>query len=139
MRPLIEAGHIFIGKSPLYGIYPKSESQKVVSAEKKAKGAKSKNSKSSSVFWAYSEDELNSIVKKQKLTNPRIIRFKGLGEMNPDTLWDTTLNPEKRTLLRMTADDFSILDEAFKSLMGSDSSYRYQLIKNNAEFIEVDI
>lgn len=139
MRPLIEAGHIFIGKSPLYGIYPKSESQKAVSAEKKAKGAKSKNSKSSSVFWAYSEDELNSIVKKQKLTNPRIIRFKGLGEMNPDTLWDTTLNPEKRTLLRMTADDFSILDEAFKSLMGSDSSYRYQLIKNNAEFIEVDI
>ena len=59
--------------------------------------------------------------------------------MNPDTLWDTTLNPETRTLLRITADDEELVNEALQSLMGSDPSTRSQLIYDNAERLELDI
>ena len=132
MRPLIEEGHLFIGKPPLYGVFPKGAS---ASSGKKTKGKK----KQSSAFWAFSDEELEQVIKKQKLTTPRITRYKGLGEMNPDTLWDTTLDPESRTLLRVTVDDEGAVMAGLQALMGNDTSTRYQLIQSNAGTIELDI
>ena len=69
----------------------------------------------------------------------QIARYKGLGEMNPETLWETTLDPELRTLLRVTADDEQVAQVALVALMGSDPSTRYRLICDNAEALEVDV
>jgi DNA gyrase subunit B len=71
--------------------------------------------------------------------NPRIVRYKGLGEMNPDTLWETTLDPAQRTLLRVGVDDEKSVAEALKALMGSDPATRYQLIVDNADALELDV
>ena len=108
MRPLIDEGYLYIGMPPLFGVFPK--------------GGKK-------VHWAFSDLERDKIIKKHKLTNPRIVRYKGLGEMNPETLWETTLDPETRTLLRIGADDVEMVTEHFEALMGSDPSTRYQLIQ----------
>ena len=121
MRPLIEEGRLFIGKPPLYGIFQG--------------GAKAKDSG----LWAYSDRELQSVVKGLKSSKPRIVRYKGLGEMNPDTLWDTTLNPKKRTLLKVTMSDLKAVKDGFEALMGSDSSTRYKLIQENSSLLEVDV
>ncbi len=123
MRPLIEEGCLYIGKSPLYGIFPK-------------KGAKKDFS---TALWAYSDEELEKLLKKKNFANPRIVRYKGLGEMNPDTLWETTLNPETRTLLRIEIEDEEYVNDNLQALMGSDPSTRYQLIQDNASDIEVDV
>ena len=124
-RPLIDTGRLYIGKSPLYGIYPKEGSKK----KKEGK----------SVFWAYSDQELEQVLKKEKLASPRIVRFKGLGEMNPSTLWDTTLNPAERTLLRVRAKDAALAASVLQELMGSDPSHRARLIQERAETIELDV
>ncbi|MCL4146284.1 UNVERIFIED_CONTAM: hypothetical protein GTU68_017527 [Idotea baltica] len=116
MRPLVEAGHLYIGRPPLYGVFPNSNAH-----------------------WAYSDEELSSIITKNKLKDPRITRYKGLGEMNPETLWSTTLDPDSRTLLRVTIDDEESVTESLKALMGNDPSTRYKLICDHAEFIEVDV
>jgi DNA gyrase subunit B len=124
-KPLIDEGRLFLGKSPLYGIYPKE------GAKKKKDGR--------DVFWAYSDEELETLLKKEKLTTPRIVRFKGLGEMNPSTLWDTTLNPAERTLLRIRASDAEFAAASLKELMGTDPVYRAKLIQDRAESIELDV
>lgn len=121
MRPLIEEGRLFIGKPPLYGVFPG--------------GAKGKNSS----YWAYSDKELQSVLKGIKSSKPRVVRYKGLGEMNPDTLWETTLDPKKRTLLKVTMDDLKAVKDGFEGLMGSDSSTRYRLIQENSSLLEVDV
>jgi len=125
MKPLIDEGRLYLGKSPLYGIYPKES------------GKKKKDAKE--VFWAYSDQEMESILKREKLTTPRIARFKGLGEMNPSTLWDTTLNPAARTLLRIRTADAELAAAALKELMGSDPADRAKLIQERAESIELDV
>ena len=124
MKPLLDEGRLYLGKSPLYGIYPKE-------------GKKKKDGKE--VFWAYTDEELEGILKKEKLTTPRIVRFKGLGEMNPSTLWDTTLSPVARTLLRIRAADAELAAAALKELMGTDPAYRAKLIQERAESIELDL
>jgi len=121
MRGLVDAGRIFLGKPPLYGVFP--------SGKVKQKGP----------FWAYSEEELEQLLKDGKFGTPRIVRYKGLGEMNPDTLWDTTLSPKTRTLLRVTMDDAEQVQEALLALMGSDSSTRTELIQEYAEQLDLDI
>ncbi len=127
MRPLIDTGCLYLGKSPLYGIYPKE-----TKTSKKKGEAKQ-------VFWADSDKELEVIIKREKLTGPRVVRFKGLGEMNPDTLWDTTLDPKHRTLLRIRATDAELAYQSLRDLMGSEPAYRAKLIQERAESLELDL
>jgi DNA gyrase/topoisomerase IV subunit B len=140
MRPLIEAGAVFIGKPPLYGVFPQGAGQKKDDAEETKGKKKKKGGKASGgTHWAYSDKELDTIIRAHGLRSPRIVRYKGLGEMNPETLWDTTLNPENRTILRVNIDDEEKVNESLNQLMGSDPSTRYQLISEMAEQIELDI
>lgn len=129
MRDLIEEGKLFIGKPPLYGVFGLGGKAK----------SKKKGQADEDVEWAYSDAELEKVLKAHKNKKPRIVRYKGLGEMNPDTLWSTTLDPAKRTLLQVKIQDFAEVQQGFEKLMGSDSSTRYRLIQENAEFIEVDV
>ncbi len=121
MRPLIDAGHLYIGLSPLYRIRTGS-------------GAKEED------HWVYSDEEkekfLKSLGGNRKV---HITRFKGLGEMNPSTLWDTTLNPRNRNILRIRVDDAAEADTMFESLLGKDSSDRYRMIQENAHRLELDV
>lgn len=141
MRPLIDEGALYIGKPPLFGVFPKGGAKAQGDSEaSKVKKSKSKSTKKKKgPFWAYSDAELEAVVKREKLSNPRIVRYKGLGEMNPGTLWDTTLDPENRTILRVSADDVAMVVDHLQNLMGSDPATRYQLIQDNAESIEVDV
>ena len=66
-------------------------------------------------------------------------RFKGLGEMNPSTLWDTTLNPKCRNIMRIRIDDQEMVAQVFENLMGKETGERYRLIQENAHRLEVDI
>ncbi len=121
MRPLVEAGHLYIGISPLYRL---------------KFGA---GSKESDVEWVYSDEEKERVLKANKSRKVHITRFKGLGEMNPDTLWETTLNPKTRKLLQVTIDDAVEAEAMLESLMGKDSGDRYRMIQENAHRLEVDI
>ena len=134
MKSLIEEGCLYIGNPPLFGIFPKGTSQATTEQKgKKGKGAKS------NAHWAFSDAELNQLIKKHKLTNPRIVRYKGLGEMNPETLWETTLNPDSRILLRVNVEDEDSVMQELDALMGSDSSKRYELIQTEASRLEIDV
>ncbi|MCC6932385.1 MAG: type IIA DNA topoisomerase subunit B [Deltaproteobacteria bacterium] len=134
MRPVIEEGCLYIGNPPLYGIFPRGVTQSKAEGEKAPKGKKSKGQ----ALWAYSDEEMTSTIKKEKLSNPRIVRFKGLGEMNPETLWETTLDPAARTLLRVNIDDEQVVMEELDALMGSDASKRYEMIQASG-VMELDI
>ena len=136
MRPLVENGYLYLGKPPLYGIFTKAAAK---AGQKAAKSKKGSSAKKQTTYWAYSDQELDQLVKKHKLQNAKITRYKGLGEMNPDTLWSTTLDPENRTILRVSMDDEELVREGFEALMGSDPSTRYKLICDNAELLEVDV
>ncbi|MBL7662688.1 type IIA DNA topoisomerase subunit B [bacterium] len=120
LRGLIDRGAIYLGKPPLYGVFPKG------SGEKKP-------------FFAFSDKELESQIGKKGLSTAHITRYKGLGEMNPDTLWDTTLNPKTRTLLKVKADDQIKVTKKLQDLMGNDSKYRFELIQSRAHEIEIDV
>lgn len=137
MRPLIEKGAIYLGKPPLYGIFP-HKAKSSVEKDLPKKGKK-KTSSTGTAHWAYSDLELQQVIAKHKLNSPRIVRYKGLGEMNPDTLWETTLEPEHRTILQVILSDEAAVELAFYELMGTDPSTRYRLICEKADQIEVDI
>lgn len=114
MRPLIQNGHLYIAQPPLYKI------------SKKVKGKE--------VFeYAYSDDELED-VKKKMGKNIVIQRYKGLGEMNPDQLWDTTLNPETRTLHRVSIHDAAKAEKMVSLLMGDVVEPRKNYMYKYAEF-----
>lgn len=121
LRPLVEAGHLYIGISPLYRL-------------KFGGGSREE------VVWVYSDDEKERVLKERGGKGKvHITRFKGLGEMNPDTLWDTTLNPRTRKLLQITFEEAAEVEAMLESLMGKDSSDRYRLIQENAHRLEVDV
>ena len=114
MKPLIENGYVYIAQPPLFKIH---------------RGKKE--------VYAYNEKELPAILQEFGEGNkPGIQRYKGLGEMNPEQLWETTMNPDTRTLLRVTVEDFSGADDTFSMLMGDKVEPRREFIHNNAQYVK---
>lgn len=110
MTPLIQDGHLYIAQPPLYRIAVKNKVQ-----------------------YAYGEDDRDRILAELNTEKATLQRFKGLGEMNPDQLWDTTMNPENRTLLQVHIDDLAIADQTFDMLMGSSVPPRKRFIQTHAK------
>ncbi len=113
MRQLIEQGHVYLAQPPLYKVY------------------KGKN-----LRYAFSEEEKDICVAELGTTGVQSERYKGLGEMDPEQLWDTTMNPETRTLLKVTVEDAIKCDEIFSVLMGDMVEPRREFITQNAKFVE---
>lgn len=120
MRPLIEGGHLFLGLSPLFRVRIGS-------------GSTAKD------HWVFTEEERDKLVAASKGRSLHITRFKGLGEMNPETLWRTTLDPANRNLLRISIEDGEEATAMFQRLLGKDAVERYRLIQDNAHRLEVDL
>ena len=114
MPHLIESGHLYIAQPPLYLLSYKRESR-----------------------YAYTEDQKEQIIKEMgaKEEKINIQRYKGLGEMNPDQLWDTTMNPANRTLLMVTIEDGAEADRTFDMLMGSSVPPRKRFIQTHAKMV----
>lgn len=114
MRPLVEAGHVYIALPPLY---------------KMAKG----KGKKEEVAYAWSDSELESL-RKDFGKGAILQRYKGLGEMNADQLWETTMNPETRTLIRVTIEDLARAERRVSTLMGDKPAPRRKWIEDNVRF-----
>ncbi|MGP4041186.1 DNA topoisomerase IV subunit B [Gracilibacillus sp. D59] len=114
MRPLIEAGKVFIALPPLYQI-------------SKGKGAKAQ------IEYCWTEDELAKVTKTFK-NGYQLQRYKGLGEMNADQLWETTMNPDTRTLIRVTIDDLARAERRVTTLMGDKVEPRRKWIESHVQF-----
>ncbi|MDR3317832.1 MAG: DNA topoisomerase (ATP-hydrolyzing) subunit B [Clostridiales bacterium] len=117
MRPLIEKGHVYIAQPPLYKV---------------SRGAKEE--------YCFDDQELENALEKLGRKGAAIQRYKGLGEMSDEQLWQTTMNPEGRTLLQVTLDDAFEADEIFSVLMGELPELRRKFIEDNATLVkELDV
>jgi len=113
MRPLIERGHVYAAMPPLYKV-----------------------SKGKREVYCYDEKERDDALDSMGRKGCDIQRYKGLGEMNAEQLWETTMSPEFRTLKRITMEDAFEADEIFSTLMGDQPELRRKFIEENAKLIE---
>lgn len=113
MRELLEKGHVYIAQPPLYKV-----------------------SKGRTEHYVYSDQELEELLNEIGRTNYNIQRYKGLGEMNPEQLWETTMDPEKRILLKVNIEDAMAADEIFTTLMGDKVKPRREFIQTNAKLVK---
>jgi len=118
MRPIIDAGYLYIAQPPLFGV---------------------RFGRQRDLTYVYDDAALQQLLKENKGKKLEIQRFKGLGEMNPEQLWETTMNPEGRVLRRVSIEDVLEASETFEMLMGTEVPPRREFIEDNAHRAELDL